>query len=101
MVQISLKMIELRMIEDALDSADFYLNVNVTDEEKDEFFEELRLLKHKIHVTIKKQEEIEHVKDLITINNLDFLTDSISVDKYLDEKNLLNERIKSIKKEVK
>ena len=65
MVQISLKMKELRIIEDALDSADFYLNVNVTDEEEDKFFEELLSLKQKIHVTIKKQKEIEHVKDLM------------------------------------
>ena len=89
---------ELRIIEDGLDSADFFLNVNVTDEEKDEFFEELRLLKQKIHVAIEKQEEIEHVKDLMIINELNFLTNEISLDKYLEEKNLMNGRIKEIKK---
>ena len=96
MVQISLKMKELRMIEDGLDSADFYLNVNATVEE-DEFFEELLSLKQKIHTAIQKQDEIEHIKDLMKMNELNFLSNAISLDKYLDEKNLLNERIKRIK----
>ena len=101
MVQISLKMKELRIIEDGLDSADFFLNVNVTQTEEDKFFEELLSLKQKIHVAIEKQEEIEHVKDLMKINELNFLTNEISLDKYLEEKNLMNGRIKEIKKEVK
>ena len=101
MVQISLKMKELRMIEDGLDSADFFLNVNVTQTEEDKFFEELLSLKQKIHVAIEKQEEIEHVKDLMKMNELNFLSNAISLDKYLDEKNLMSERIKEIKKEVK
>lgn len=92
---------ELRIIEDGLDSADFFLNVNVTQTEEDKFFEELLSLKQKIHVAIEKQEEIEHVKDLMKINELNFLTNAISLDKYLDEKNLMSERIKEIKKEVK
>ena len=98
MVQISLKMKELRMIEDGLDSADFFLNVNVTQTEEDKFFEELLSLKQKIHIAIQKQDEIEHVKDLMKINELNFLTNTISLDKYLEEKNLMNERIKEIKK---
>lgn len=98
MVQISLKMKELRMIEDGLDSADFFLNVNVTQTEEDKFFEELLSLKQKIRVAIEKQEEIEHVKDLMKINELNFLTNEISLDKYLEEKNLMNGRIKEIKK---
>ena len=89
---------ELRIIEDGLDSADFFLNVNVTQTEEDKFFEELLSLKQKIHVAIEKQEEIEHVKDLMKINELNFLTNAISLDKYLDEKNLMNKRIKEIKK---
>lgn len=101
MVQISLKMKELRIIEDGLDSADFFLNVNVTQTEEDKFFEELLSLKQKIHVAIEKQEEIEHVKDLMKMNELNFLSNAISLDKYLDEKNLMSERIKEIKKEVK
>ena len=101
MVQISLKMKELRIIEDGLDSADFFLNVNVTQTEEDKFFEELLSLKQKIHVAIEKQEEIEHVKDLMKMNELNFLSNAISLDKYLDEKNLMNKRIKEIKKEVK
>jgi hypothetical protein len=92
---------ELRMIEDGLDSADFFLNVNVTQTEEDKFFEELLSLKQKIHVAIEKQEEIEHVKDLMKMNELNFLSNAISLDKYLDEKNLMSERIKEIKKEVK
>ena len=86
------------MIEDGLDSADFFLNVNVTQTEEDKFFEELLSLKQKIHVAIEKQEEIEHVKDLMKINELNFLTNEISLDKYLEEKNLMNGRIKEIKK---
>ena len=97
MVQISLKTKELKMIEDGLDSADFYLNVNATVEEEDEFFEELLSLKQKIHTAIQKQDEIEHIKDLMKMNELNFLSNAISLDKYLDEKNLLNERIKRIK----
>lgn len=100
-VQISLKMEELRMIEEGLDSADFYLNVNATVEEENKFSEELLLLKQKIRVAIEKQEEIEHVKDLMKMNELNFLSNAISLDKYLDEKNLMSERIKEIKKEVK
>ena len=45
--------------------------------------------------------KIEHVKDLMKINELNFLTNTISLDKYLEEKNLMNEKIKEIKKEVK
>ena len=101
MVQISLKTKELKMLEDGLDSADFYLNVNATVEEEDEFFEELLSLKQKIRVAIEKQKEIEHVKDLMKMNELNFLSNAISLDKYLDEKNLMNEKIKEIKKEVK
>ena len=101
MVQISLKMKELRIIEDGLDSADFFLNVNVTQTEEDKFFEELLSLKQKIRVAIEKQKEIEHVKDLMIMNELNFLSNAISLDKYLDEKNLMNEKIKEIKKEVK
>ena len=89
---------ELRIIEDGLDSADFFLNVNVTQTEEDKFFEELLSLKQKIHIAIQKQDEIEHVKDLMKINELNFLTNTISLDKYLEEKNLMNERIKEIKK---
>ena len=89
------------MIEDGLDSADFFLNVNVTQTEKDKFFEELLSLKQKIHTAIQKQDEIEHIKDLMKMNELNFLSNAISLDKYLDEKNLMNEKIKEIKKEVK
>ena len=97
MVQISLKMKELRIIEDGLDSADFFLNVNVTQTDEDEFFEELLSLKQKIHTAIQKQDEIEHIKDLMKMNELNFLSNAISLDKYLDEKNLMSERIKEIK----
>ena len=56
---------ELKILEDGLDSADFFLNVNVTQTEEDKFFEELLSLKQKIHTAIQKQDEIEHVKDLM------------------------------------
>ena len=89
---------ELSMIEASLDSVDFYLSVDVSQKDEDKFFEELLSLKQKIHIAIQKQDEIEHVKDLMKINELNFLTNTISLDKYLEEKNLMNERIKEIKK---
>ena len=97
MVQISLKKKELSMIEASLDSVDFYLSDDVSQKDEDKFFEELLSLKQKIHVVIEKQDEIDHVKDLMGINRLNFLTNEISLDKYLEEKDLLNERIKQIK----
>ena len=97
MVQINLKIKELEKIEEALDSVDFFLNINVTQEEEDKFFEDLSTLKDKIHIAIENQEKIGHIKDLIKMNELNFLTNSITLDKYLDEKNLMLKRIKEIK----
>ena len=101
MVQISLKIKEIEKICEALDSVDFYLSDNFSQEEEDEFFDDLSSLKYKMITALDRQSKIGHIKDLMKMNELNFMSNAISLDKYLEEKDSLNKRIKEINKEVK
>ena len=67
MVKVSLKLDDIFLLTESLDSADFYFEGS--DEDKEKFYEGINQLRHRLEKTHEKWNKIKEIEEKIKFNN--------------------------------